>query len=90
MAVLITQPAQVLNAFDPGGTYSVIDNSAAPAFPTLNAATGQGYDTTFPGANDQGANKFSNGNIPDYLSAGKTMTCTASFTPMIISYKLPS
>lgn len=42
----------------PSGEFSIIDNSAAPTFPTLNAATSIGYDTTAPGATAQATNPF--------------------------------
>ena len=42
----------------PSGEFSVIDNSAAPTFPTLSAGTSLGYDTTAPGATSQGSNPF--------------------------------
>jgi hypothetical protein len=58
----MSQPTQVLNNL-PDGSYSVIDNSSAPAFPTLNAGTGLGYDTTAPGAIAQGKNTFKNGTV---------------------------
>jgi hypothetical protein len=52
-----TQPLQVF-AGTPNGEFSAIDNSAAPTFPSLNAGTHIGYDTTAPGANSQGTNPF--------------------------------
>lgn len=42
----------------PNGDFSVIDNSSAPTFPTMNANTHIGYDTTAPGATAQGTNPF--------------------------------
>jgi hypothetical protein len=42
----------------PNGDRTAIDNSAAPAFPSVNAGTLQGYDTTAPGATAQGTNPF--------------------------------
>lgn len=40
----------------PNNDWCQIDNSAAPVFPTLSAATSIGYDTTAPGATSQGSN----------------------------------
>ena len=40
----------------PGGEFSVIDNGAAPSFPTLNAGTSIGYDTIATGTQSQGTN----------------------------------
>lgn len=42
----------------PGGEFSVIDNSAAPSFPTLAVGTHIGYDTSAPGATAQATNPF--------------------------------
>lgn len=42
----------------PNSDFCVIDNSAAPTFPTLSAGTSLGYDTTAPGATAQGTNPF--------------------------------
>ena len=59
----MAQPAQV--KWGPSGEFCVIDNSAAPAFPTLTAGNQHiGYDTA-SGAIDQGVNAFGNGTIPD-------------------------
>lgn len=60
----MAQPAQVKTAL-PAGDYVVVDNSAAPAFPTLSASTHIGYDTTVPGAIAQDTNAFLNGTVPD-------------------------
>ena len=40
----------------PNSDFCVIDNSAAPSFPTLAVGTHLGYDTTAPGASSQGLN----------------------------------
>lgn len=40
----------------PSNDWCAIDNSAAPAFPTLSAGTSLGYDTTAPGAVSQATN----------------------------------
>jgi hypothetical protein len=42
----------------PNNDWAAIDNSAAPTFPTFNAGTSLGYDTTAPGATAQGLNTF--------------------------------
>ena len=42
----------------PSGEFLVLDNSVAPAFPSLNAGAHIGYDTTAPGATSQGSNPF--------------------------------
>jgi hypothetical protein len=85
----VSQPSQVFTPRDPANGYVVIDDSAAPTFPTLNAGTHIGYDTTIPGAVGQSQNVFKNGNIPDFVQSGKTFTTSAA-TALIISYKLPS
>lgn len=94
----MAQPAQIFITGDPANGYSVIDNTAAPTFPTLNAGAEIGYDTiygpaiAYGGANDQGANAFKNGNMPDFFISGKSFTCSTAIipTPNIVSYKLPS
>lgn len=55
----MAQPVQVFTGAS-SGTYEwvQIDNSAAPTFPTLNAGAHVGYDTSAPGAVNQGLNKF--------------------------------
>ena len=40
----------------PNSDFCVVDNSAAPSFPSLSASTHLGYDTTAPGATSQGSN----------------------------------
>jgi len=45
---------------DPNNDMFVIDNSAAPVFPTPNANTLLGYDTTVPGASAQATNPYAN------------------------------
>lgn len=56
----MAQPAQVI--FNtPNNDMVVIDNSAAPAFPTISVGTHIGYDTSAagaPGSNAQGKNSF--------------------------------
>ena len=52
----MAQPTQIKFA-TPSGDWCAIDNGAAPAFPTLNAGAGIGYDTT-TGAVAQGLNSF--------------------------------
>src|SRR6266446_2034623 len=59
----MAQPAQIKTAL-PSGEYVVIDNAAAPTFPTLSAIAYLGYDTT-TGAVAQDINTFLNGTIPD-------------------------
>ena len=95
----MAQPAQIFTpSIGSGYEYSVIDNGAAPAIPPFNAGAEFGYDTTvdvFPargGAVAQSTNKFTNGNIPDFVSSGKTFTCATNVLPVpnIISFKLPS
>lgn len=89
----MAQPAQVFTPLIGSGyEYVVIDNSGPPSATVSNAGSLVGYDTTSPGAISQSVNKFANGNIPDFISSGKTFTTTAAVvvTPMIISYKLPS
>jgi len=95
----MAQPIQVFNTNDPSNTYSVLDNTPQPAFPgTLNAGTLLGYDTiagpapVYGGANNQGANAYKNGTMPDFFIAGKSFTCSTAVipTPNIVSYKLPS
>ncbi len=46
----MAQPAQIFTPGDPANGYVVVDDSAAPSFPTLNAGAELGYDTTTPGA----------------------------------------
>jgi len=58
----MSQPIKVSNG-TPDGSFSVIDNSAAPAISVLNAGAPIGYDTTAPGAIAQGTNVFSNGSV---------------------------
>src|SRR4030081_120882 len=53
----MSQPIQIKYGL-PNGDWAAIDNSAAPAFPTFNAGTHVGYDTTTPGATAQGLNTF--------------------------------
>ncbi len=86
----MAQPAQIFTPGDPANGYVVVDDSAAPSFPTLNAGAELGYDTTTPGAVGQGQNVFSNGNIPDYVQSGKSFTCTTAGVFNIVRYKLPS
>ena len=95
----MAQPAQIFTpVIGSGHEYSVIDNGAAPTFPTLNAGAQFGYDLTVDvppfrgGAVDQSQNGFTNGNIPDFVASGKTFTCATNVIPVpsIISYKLPS
>jgi hypothetical protein len=43
---------------DPNNDMLVIDNAAAPTFPTLNAGAEIGYDTTAPGTQTQGLNPY--------------------------------
>jgi hypothetical protein len=66
----MAQPTQVTTGL-PGGEYSVIDNAAAPSFPTLDITKEHiGYDTT-TGAVGQNATPVlsgaGNGTIPDYV-----------------------
>src|SRR3979490_1130506 len=49
----MSQPIQIKYGL-PNGDWCAIDNSAAPAFPTFNAGTHVGYDTTTPGPTAQG------------------------------------
>lgn len=54
----MAQPAQI-TGLGPSGEWVAIDNSAAPAFPSLDASKEHiGYDNTFPGAVAQGKNSF--------------------------------
>lgn len=57
------------------GTYDyvVVDNAAAPAFPTLSAATHIGYDTVsvvpnLGAAVGQDQNIYTNGTLPDAVN----------------------
>jgi len=51
--------ATQVNYTTPNNDFSVIDNGAAPAFPSPNAGALQGYDTiALPGATSQGLNQF--------------------------------
>lgn len=61
----MSQPTQI-KGLGYSGEFIVIDNSAAPSFPTLNFTKESiGYDATAPGAIAQGQNTFGNGTIPD-------------------------
>ncbi len=42
----------------PNNDWCCVDNSAAPTFPTFNANTQLGYDTTAPGTLSQATNPF--------------------------------
>lgn len=91
----MAQPTQVFTS-NVGYEYSVIDNGAAPSFPTLSAGTHIGYDTTvslFPfegGANSQGTNFKSNGTIPDAVNRSKAFTCTTAGVVNITKYLNPA
>jgi hypothetical protein len=50
--------SQQIKFVTPNNDWAAIDNSAAPTFPTFNAGTSLGYDTTAPGATAQGLNTF--------------------------------
>jgi len=50
--------AQQIKFTTPNNDWAAIDNSAAPTFPTFNAGTSLGYDTTAPGATSQSTNPF--------------------------------
>ena len=100
----MAQPAQIFTPSDPANGYVVIDNGVPSA--TIGAAAingilytqtnDGGFDNTndaFPfrgGAVDQDVNAFKNGNIPDFVSSGKSFTCTTAGVTNIIQYKLPS
>jgi hypothetical protein len=43
---------------DPNNDWCAVDNSSAPTFPTINANTHLGYDSTVPGATSQASNPF--------------------------------
>lgn len=63
----------VTQAFNgtPDNGYSIVDNVAAPTFPTLNAGTHIGYDTVYRvPAQRQGTNQVAgaNGTIPDFVN----------------------
>lgn len=73
----MSQPTQMPNG-TPDGGYCVIDNSAAPTFVTFDAGTHIGYDTTSPGAIDQGVNYKPNGTIPDFLAAATKYSFTGA------------
>jgi len=64
----MSQPAQVKFPTLPNSDYCVIDNSAPGNLIGVTSTAGApGYDTTFPGANSQGANVYTNGTIPDFV-----------------------
>jgi hypothetical protein len=50
--------SQQIKFTTPNNDWAAIDNSAAPTFPTFNAGTTLGYDTTAPGATSQSTNPF--------------------------------
>lgn len=58
-------------ATTPENSYCIIDNAAAPVYPTLNAGTHIGYDTiSRVPATLQGTNQVAgaNGTIPDFVN----------------------
>ena len=73
----------------PGAEYCVVDNSAAPTFPSLNAGAHLGYDTTAPGATSQGSNAFTNGTIPGFLASGATTVLNSSASTRLL-YRNPA
>jgi hypothetical protein len=68
--------------------YIVIDDSAAPSFPTLNCGTHIGYDTTWPGTITQGSNPQANGTIPDFLNVATSIA--TGLVLVNLKYKNPS
>lgn len=97
----MAQPAQVFGTNGAAGnltTYCVVDNTAAPTFPTLNAGTHIGYDTicsevgenSVGGNVSQGANLPTgvNGTIPDFVNT-QTFSTVLNYAKMI-GFKNPA
>jgi hypothetical protein len=73
----------------PSADYCVVDNSAAPTYPSLSAGTSLGYDTTWPGSQTQDSNPFSNGTIPDAVNSS-TVILNNSYQSTRLLYKNPA
>jgi len=83
----MAQPAQLTTGL-PGGEYSVIDNSAAPTFPTLDITKEHiGYDTGLTGAIGQDATPIlsgaGNGTIPDFVDDSTVILNSSATTRLL-------
>lgn len=74
------------------GTYEyiVIDNKAAPTFPTLSVQTHIGYDTTSGGESTQDTNPYTAGTIPDCVNRSTTILNTRGTSSLRLLYLNPA
>jgi len=75
--------SQQIKFITPNNDWAAIDNSAPPTFPTFNAGTNLGYDTTAPGATSQSTNPFADTGSVLLDSVNDTVPKTSNISTVV-------